>query len=176
MLHGVLRGELGFRGLIVADAMDMGGVTSLYSPTKPRARAIAGGDVLLMPSNARAALEALEDAVHTARLPESRIDEACRRILGAKAHLGLEERDNQTDLSALSDKLRRRSSSMPRGISPRAASRCCGIRKISFRSMPRNLRACSCWSFLATLTQLRRRIRRGVASRNESLTVLRGDT
>ena len=108
VLQGVLRGELGFRGLIVADALDMGGVTSLYSPTEAAVRAaIAGVDVLLMPSHSRAALIALEDAVHTGRLPESRIDEAVRRILEAKAHLGLAERDNQTDLSALSDKLRR---------------------------------------------------------------------
>jgi len=109
VLQDVLRGELGFRGLIVADALDMGGITSLYSPAEAAVRAaVAGVDVLLMPSNSRAALAALEDAVLSGRLPESRVNEAVRRILEAKTRLGLWDHDNQTDLTALAGKLQRR--------------------------------------------------------------------
>ena len=108
VVQGVLRGELGFRGMIVADALDMGGITSHYSPPEAAVRAaIAGVDVLLMPTNSRAALAALEDAVHSGRLPESRVDEAVRRILEAKARLGLPEQENQADLTELSGELRR---------------------------------------------------------------------
>jgi beta-glucosidase-like glycosyl hydrolase/CubicO group peptidase (beta-lactamase class C family) len=88
VLQSVLRGELGFNGLIVADALDMGGVASLYSPPEAAVRAaIAGVDVLLLPPNPSATLAALVAAVETGRLPQSRVDDAVRRILSAKARL-----------------------------------------------------------------------------------------
>jgi beta-glucosidase-like glycosyl hydrolase/CubicO group peptidase (beta-lactamase class C family) len=92
VLQGVLRGELGFDGLIVADALDMGGVAWLYSPPDAAVRAaIAGVDMHLLPPNPRATLAALEAAAHSGRLPHSRVDDAVRRILSAKARLGLAE-------------------------------------------------------------------------------------
>jgi beta-N-acetylhexosaminidase len=88
VLEGVLRGELGFDGLIVADALDMGGIVARYSPEEAAVlAAIAGADVLLLPPNPTATLAALEAAVRSGRLPESRVDDAVHRILAAKAHL-----------------------------------------------------------------------------------------
>jgi beta-glucosidase-like glycosyl hydrolase/CubicO group peptidase (beta-lactamase class C family) len=88
VLQGVLRGQLGFNGLIVADALDMGGVASLYSPPEAAVRAaIAGVDVLLLPPNPNATLAALEVAVQNGRLAQFRVDDAVRRILSAKARL-----------------------------------------------------------------------------------------
>ncbi len=80
-----------FRGLIITDAMDMGGVTSLYPPGEAAVRAVeAGADVLLMSPVPDAAIAGLEDAVKSGRISEKRIDESVRRILAAKARLGLE--------------------------------------------------------------------------------------
>jgi beta-N-acetylhexosaminidase len=92
ILTGLLRDEMKFNGLIVTDAMDMGGVTSLYAPGESAVRAVeAGADVLLMPPVADAAMAGLERAVRSGRLTEKRIDESVRRILQAKARLGLDK-------------------------------------------------------------------------------------
>ncbi len=98
----LLRGELGFRGLVVTDAMDMGGVTSRYPPGEAAVRAIlAGTDVLLLPPVPDAALAALREGVATGRIPMSRIDDAVTHVLRAKAKLGL-EKNSQVNLAAIS--------------------------------------------------------------------------
>ncbi len=89
ILTGLLRDEMKFRGLIVTDAMDMGGVTSMYSPGEAAVRAVeAGADIVLQPPAPDAALAGLENAVKSGRLSQKRIDESVRRILQAKARLG----------------------------------------------------------------------------------------
>ena len=90
VLTGLLRKELGFSGIIVTDAMEMGGITSRYPPAEAAVRSIeAGADVLLVPPVVDAALAALKEAVASGRIPVARIDESVRRILRAKARLGL---------------------------------------------------------------------------------------
>ncbi|MGA2095822.1 MAG: glycoside hydrolase family 3 N-terminal domain-containing protein [Candidatus Acidiferrum sp.] len=90
ILTGLLRKELGFEGLVVTDAMDMGGITVRYAPGEAAVRAFtAGADVLLMPPVPDAAFDALRDAVHSGRISHARLDESVRRILQAKARLGL---------------------------------------------------------------------------------------
>lgn len=87
-----LRDRLGFEGIIVTDAMSMGALATLpgMSPGELAVRAVeAGVDVLLTPSDPGHAHAAVVDAVRSGRVPESRIDDAVRRILGAKAQLGL---------------------------------------------------------------------------------------
>jgi beta-N-acetylhexosaminidase len=90
MLTDLLRGEMKYRGLIITDAMEMGGLTTLYSPGEAAVRAVeAGEDVLLMPPVPDAAVAAIEQAVRSGRISEKRIDESVLRILAAKARLGL---------------------------------------------------------------------------------------
>lgn len=90
ILTGVLRGELGFRGLIVTDALEMGGVKNAFPPGEVAVRALlAGADVLLMPPDPFAARAAVVAAVQTGRVPQERLDDAVRRILRAKAQVGL---------------------------------------------------------------------------------------
>ena len=104
ILTGLLRDELKFRGLIVTDAMDMGGVTSMYPPDEAAIRAVeAGADIVLQPPVPDAALAGLENAVKSGRLSEKRIDESVRRILQAKARLGL-DKDRLVDIARLSQK------------------------------------------------------------------------
>src|ERR1051325_9037914 len=84
----VLRHDLGFRGLVVTDAMDMGGLTERFDAGEAAIRAIeAGEDQILMSSNTDKAIAAVKDAVRSVRLTEARIDESVRRILDAKAHV-----------------------------------------------------------------------------------------
>jgi beta-N-acetylhexosaminidase len=104
ILTGVLRDEMKFRGLIVTDSLEMGGVTSLYPPGEVAVRAVeAGADVLLMPPVPDAAMAGLEEAVRSGRIPMKRIDASVRRILEAKARLGL-NRNRLVDVARLNEK------------------------------------------------------------------------
>lgn len=90
ILGGVLRQQLGFQGLIVTDALDMGGVKGALPPGEVAVRALlAGADVLLMPPDPVAARDAVLSALESDRLPEERLEQAVRRILQAKARVGL---------------------------------------------------------------------------------------
>jgi beta-N-acetylhexosaminidase len=103
ILTGLLRNEMKFQGLIVTDAMDMGGVTSLYPPGEAAVRSIeAGADVLLMPPVPDAAMAGLRDAAESGRLSAKRIDESVRRILRAKAKLAL-DKERLVDVSKLNE-------------------------------------------------------------------------
>lgn len=103
VLTGLLRREMKFGGLVITDAMEMGGVTSLFAPGEAAMRAVeAGADVLLMPPVPDAAIAALEDAVKSERISAARIDESVRRILGAKARLGL-DRARLVDVAKLNE-------------------------------------------------------------------------
>ena len=80
-----LRGELGFDGVIVTDAMEMGAITRQYSVAEACLLAVkAGADVLLCVKDFRTAVDAIEAAVLSGDIPESRIDESVRRILALK--------------------------------------------------------------------------------------------
>ena len=104
ILTELLREEMGFKGVVVTDALDMGGVTSQYAPGDVAARAIeAGADALLIPPSDDAALEGLAQAVRSGQLPMTRVDEAVRRILNAKARLGLEA-NRFVDVNALNSR------------------------------------------------------------------------
>jgi beta-N-acetylhexosaminidase len=105
ILTGLLRKTMGFRGLIVTDAMEMGGVTSLFPPTEAALRAIlAGEDMVLLPLEPAKVVEFLIDAAKMGKLPMSRVDESVRRILEAKARIGL-HRQKLVDIGALPQKL-----------------------------------------------------------------------
>jgi beta-N-acetylhexosaminidase len=100
-MTGILRDEMRFGGLLITDAMTMGGVAKRYGATEPLIMALeAGADVLLMPRNVSDAIETVMTAVTSGRLSESRIDASVRRILTAKARAGLRE-GRLVDLNAV---------------------------------------------------------------------------
>lgn len=86
----VLRNEMGFRGILFTDAMSMGGIVNGYGDAEAVVLATeAGADVLLMPRDVGVAVDAVVAAVEAGRIPEARIDASVRRILEAKARVGL---------------------------------------------------------------------------------------
>jgi beta-N-acetylhexosaminidase len=89
LVTGLLRGELGFQGLIVTDDMNMGGVAG-YARRRERTVACiaAGCDMLLFPKLPDDYATLLQ-AVRSGALPEARLDDAVRRILAFKARLNL---------------------------------------------------------------------------------------
>jgi beta-N-acetylhexosaminidase len=109
VMTDLLRGDLGFRGLLITDAMDMNGVLANVKPGRTGQtlvgqygtintiglgeackRAIeAGADVLLMPSDVTAAIDAVVAGVQEGRFTSARVDSSVRRILALKEHIGL---------------------------------------------------------------------------------------
>ena len=93
IVHGLLRGELGFEGVIVTDALDMQGASGVHGIPEAAVRALAAGcDLLCIGSdNTDAQLDAIVaaigDAVEAGRLPAARVREAAARVraLGAAA-------------------------------------------------------------------------------------------
>jgi beta-N-acetylhexosaminidase len=90
ILTGILRDEMGFKGIIVTDALEMGGIAQGFPVGDAAVRAIeAGADVLLMPSDPEAAINAVMAALKSGRITQKRLEESVMRILSAKAHVGL---------------------------------------------------------------------------------------
>jgi beta-N-acetylhexosaminidase len=91
---GLLRGELGFQGLVVTDALDMGGIVDHFDAGEAAVLAIlAGADEVLKSSNTDAAIAGVKRAVASGRITSERLDLSVRRILAAKARLREAEPD-----------------------------------------------------------------------------------
>ncbi|WP_216680421.1 glycoside hydrolase family 3 N-terminal domain-containing protein [Hymenobacter siberiensis] len=90
IITGVLREEMGFKGLIFTDAMNMRGVISMFPPGEADVRAImAGNDILEFSKNIPLALKMVRIAVDSGRLSQKEIDQHCRRVLALKQWSGL---------------------------------------------------------------------------------------
>jgi beta-N-acetylhexosaminidase len=112
IMTDLLRRELGFHGILFTDAMDMNGVLANVRSGRPGQtlegtygtinsigiaeackRAIeAGADVLLMPSDVPAAIDAVVAGIQEGRFTQARIDSSVRRLLVAKERAGLNRR------------------------------------------------------------------------------------
>lgn len=91
-IDSLLIGKMGFRGLVVTDAMDMAGLTKNFGPDSAAVLAVeAGNDILLIPTNEERAIRAVLAAVRSGRISVERIDRSVRKILEAKAWAGLPE-------------------------------------------------------------------------------------
>jgi len=102
VITGLLREKLGFGGIVVTDGMTMQGVTDHYTPDEAAILAIeAGADVLLVPDNFAQAYHGLLQAVKSGRISRARIQESVRRVLAAKAWVGL-ERERFVDIERVS--------------------------------------------------------------------------
>jgi beta-N-acetylhexosaminidase len=92
-IDSLLVGSMGFRGLVVTDAMDMAGLTQNFGPDSAAVLAVeAGADVLLLPADEERSIDALLAALRRGRISTERIDRSVRKILEAKEWTGLRER------------------------------------------------------------------------------------
>lgn len=86
--------ELGYKGLIVTDALEMGAIVESYSSSEAALTALrAGNDLLLMPADFESAYYGLLDAVKSGALPEERIDASLEKIIRAKYNLLAQDAD-----------------------------------------------------------------------------------
>ena len=90
VLTGLLRDSLGFRGMVVTDALVMGAIVAKYGAGEAAVRAfLAGSDLLLMPADPDSAIAAMVAAVDAGRVTPERLDASVRRMLATKQGLGL---------------------------------------------------------------------------------------
>ncbi|MEQ1856064.1 MAG: glycoside hydrolase family 3 N-terminal domain-containing protein [Longimicrobiales bacterium] len=102
-LTGLLRNDLGFRGLLFTDALTMRAITDMYGGGEAAVRAVeAGADVILSPASVPDAIAAMRVALASGRLPRARLEQSARRILELKARLGL-HRERLVSLDRVSE-------------------------------------------------------------------------
>ena len=88
IITDILRGELGYDGIVITDSLRMGAVTERFSSAEAAVAAVeAGADLLLMPADFSAARQGILDAVKGGQISEERIDQSLFRILCARAAL-----------------------------------------------------------------------------------------
>ena len=94
VVSDLLEKQLGFKGLVVTDALDMAGLTHLFANDIGRAAVEAfkaGNDVLLIPADLGASYQAMVKAVQSGEIPAARLDQSVLKILKIKASLGLND-------------------------------------------------------------------------------------
>ena len=92
IVEGLLKEEMGFKGMVVTDALDMAGLTRIYAKDIGRAAVEsfeAGNDMLIIPADLDASYRSVLQAVESGEISRPRLDESVRKILQLKASLGL---------------------------------------------------------------------------------------
>ena len=94
IVTGLLKEQLGFKGLVFSDAMEMKGVVKFFPDGEADVRAIiAGNDVIELSEDAPRAIKLVRRAIRGKRLTMDQIDESVRKILAAKYWAGLNNRE-----------------------------------------------------------------------------------
>lgn len=104
----LLKDQMGFRGIVVTDALDMNALMRLFQAGSPGASSgkaavaaiKAGSDMIIIPPDLDGAYNGVLEAVRSGEIPESRIDESVGKLLRAKASLGL-HKHREVDINAL---------------------------------------------------------------------------
>ena len=90
VMTGILRDSLGFDGIVLTDALDMGAIVNRFGSDESVVLAfLAGSDLLLMPDHIGAAVEAMVTALNSGRISHDRLDRSVRRMLLLKQEVGL---------------------------------------------------------------------------------------
>ncbi len=107
IVDGLLKEDMGFKGIVVTDALDMAGLTRLYANDIGRAAVEsfkAGNDVLILPADLDASYRSMLQAVQSGEISRQRLDQSVRKILELKASVGL-NKARLADLSQLSSEI-----------------------------------------------------------------------
>lgn len=98
VITNLLRGELGYNGIVITDAMDMSAITEYYDSGEAAVMALkAGADMILMPEDFVAAYEGVLTAVRDGVITEEQINESLRRIYRVKYRNRIDQDGNVVD-------------------------------------------------------------------------------
>ncbi|KGM45213.1 glycoside hydrolase family 3 N-terminal domain-containing protein [Neobacillus niacini] len=99
ILTGLMREEMGFKGVIVTDAMNMGAIADHFGPVDAAIRAVkAGTDILLMPVGIEAVANGIYEAVASGDISEDRLEQSVERILTLKLNRGIVKAEMERSL------------------------------------------------------------------------------
>ncbi|SEW09363.1 glycoside hydrolase family 3 N-terminal domain-containing protein [Chitinophaga arvensicola] len=111
----LLKEEMGFKGLIVTDALEMKGIAKFYTKGQESLQSLlAGNDLMILPSTAAGSVDAIRKAIKAGKIDQDEVDARVKKVLRAKYNLGLwqPQRINTDhlaeDLNAKTDTLRKR--------------------------------------------------------------------
>jgi beta-glucosidase-like glycosyl hydrolase len=92
IITGVLKDKLGYKGLIITDALNMGAVANKYKPGQLDALAFkAGNDIMLFSQGVSEGKKLIQKAIENGEIPQSRVEESVKKILLTKYFLGLNQ-------------------------------------------------------------------------------------
>jgi beta-glucosidase-like glycosyl hydrolase/CubicO group peptidase (beta-lactamase class C family) len=104
VINTLLKNELGFKGLVFTDALNMKAVSNLFGPGELEAKAlIAGNDILLFSENIPAAIKEIKNTVLSGLITQEEIDSRCKKILNVKYRMGLSRTSPVNTKNLLSD-------------------------------------------------------------------------
>jgi beta-glucosidase-like glycosyl hydrolase/CubicO group peptidase (beta-lactamase class C family) len=90
IINGILKSDIGFKGLVITDAMNMKGVTKYFGPGEAEARALlAGNDVVEFATDIEAAIGAVKKMIASKQMTNEDIEIKCRKVLALKYWSGL---------------------------------------------------------------------------------------
>jgi beta-N-acetylhexosaminidase len=111
VIRDLLQGQLGFKGLVITDGLDMAGLTHVFTGSEAEisseaavAAVEAGEDMVIIPGDLGGAYDGLLAAVKKGEISEARIDESVLKILRMKASVGL-DRNRFVDLAKVQDEI-----------------------------------------------------------------------
>ncbi|TWF44596.1 beta-glucosidase-like glycosyl hydrolase [Chitinophaga polysaccharea] len=111
----LLKNELGYKGLIVTDALEMKGIAKFYTKGQESLQSLlAGNDLMILPSTAAGSVDAIKKAIKAGKIDQDEVDARVKKVLRAKYNLGLwkpqhiDTNNLAADLNAGTDSLRRR--------------------------------------------------------------------
>lgn len=92
IITGLLKEKLGFKGLIITDALNMGAVANKYNPGELDAMAFkAGNDIMLFSQGVAEGKKLIQKAIDNGEIPQARVEESVKKILLTKYFLGLDK-------------------------------------------------------------------------------------
>lgn len=103
IVTGILKEDIGFKGIIISDAMGMKGVVKYFKNGEADVMGvIAGNDILELSENSKRAIKMVRQAIRDQRLTIERIDESVKKILTAKywAGLNVKQTINENNVAA----------------------------------------------------------------------------
>jgi beta-N-acetylhexosaminidase len=107
IVTGLLKEDMGFKGIVVTDALDMAGLTRLYGKDAGKAALEAfkaGNDLLIIPADLDKSYRWVLEGVRNGEISRERLDQSVRRILELKASFGL-QKGRLTDLTRLASEV-----------------------------------------------------------------------
>lgn len=117
---GLLKQELGYKGIVITDALEMKGIAKFYSNGEESAQSLlAGNDMLMLPSTAEGSVDAIKRAVRRDLITMDEINLRVKKVLHAKYQMGL-NKPQVIDITNLTNDLNAPTDSLTKRISEKA--------------------------------------------------------